>query len=891
MYTLNEENHQKDTMHGFLNWSEAFEVGVEHVGGKGWNLARLQRYGFEVPRGGVLTAQVYRNFIIQNQLIDIINKLSTLITINNIHEKEIEEELTRFREKIILSPMSPNIEHLLVCKLDEMNLSGKPVAVRSSASAEDSTAASFAGIHESFLNICGMERILMAIKECYASLWTTKAVSYRRKMKIEDMEVIPAVVIMEMVEAKASGISFTCDPRTGREDRITVNANFGLGESTVEGLIEPDEYIIDTKEILPKLIHTSLGSKKMMTVLEEVGTKIIETKELATKQVLHEHEIHQLALLVMRVYHALGAGEQHQDIEWVFTGKRFILVQARPVTELPQYVIPELRELPNIWSNSNLRDAMPMVQSTLNWSLLKNTTNSILNIGFDAINYSLPPGLKYVRLFQGRIYVNTTLQQYYAYKVFAISDQEIKTSYGGHQSGVEFQKNHHNHGLFGWRKLWYTIKMIAALQKAYKQAGKVFTTLQSFTQKELKKDFRQCPNQNFIDTILDNHKIYREYFPIYMLITLGADSTNKMLYQKLNKIFPEKGMAIANSLQTGAAQITSAKQGYDLVKLAEVASEDPHSHSFFSNENFNALQWKEKLPEHSIFKQKFKDYLAEFGHRGVYELDIINPRWREDPTYLLHVIKNNIDTVNTSQILKQQQRKNKRVRQEINRLPIYKRLSIQYWLAEAKKSSEQREAAKYYFLMPSELSRNIFVEIGRRLTEKGILMDKADIFHCHWLEIYSILHEDWNGKGLQLLVNERKERRREWESLSPPDVIIEDKPQYIEQVNHGLENVLSGIGVAAGIASGIVRIISHPAEGDKLKAGDILVAPSTDPGWTPLFLRAAAIVMETGGYLSHSAIVAREYGIPAVVNIPGVLKILEDGQEIVVDGDQGKVFL
>lgn len=165
------------------------------------------------------------------------------------------------------------------------------------------------------------------------------------------------------------------------------------------------------------------------------------------------------------------------------------------------------------------------------------------------------------------------------------------------------------------------------------------------------------------------------------------------------------------------------------------------------------------------------------------------------------------------------------------------------------------------------------------------------MFHCAWPELYAILNKNWDGKGLAALISERKKEREELESYSPPDVITNEAPEYAKVVFDFSDNFLSGLGVAAGKARGIVKILHHPDEGKKLKAGDVLVAPSTDPAWTPLFLRASAVIMETGGYLSHGYIVAREYGIPAVVNIAGIMKFLKDDQEIIVDGDQGKVHL
>ncbi len=223
----------------FLDWTGAFLAGVEAAGGKGWNLGRLERYGFNVPAGGVLTAGAHRSFVEENNLLEDMWRITRNITTVNIGDKENEQKLFLLREKIMAGRIPSNVRDELEEKLRAAGILGNPVAVRSSATAEDSGKASFAGVHESFLNIRGLDNILSAIKECYASLWAPRAVAYRRKMDVKDDEVIPAVVIMEMVEAEAAGVGFTCDPRTGQEDMALISANFGLGESVVSGAVEP----------------------------------------------------------------------------------------------------------------------------------------------------------------------------------------------------------------------------------------------------------------------------------------------------------------------------------------------------------------------------------------------------------------------------------------------------------------------------------------------------------------------------------------------------------------------------------------------------------------------------------------------------------------------------
>ena len=269
-----------------------------------------------------------------------------------------------------------------------------------------------------------------------------------------------------------------------------------------------------------------------------------------------------------------------------------------------------------------------------------------------------------------------------------------------------------------------------------------------------------------------------------------------------------------------------------------------------------------------------------------------NPRWSEDPTYLLENIRAEILSPGNIDYRESRAAKKKAAEEKI--AGKFKwgigRIKLDFWTERARKGAQMREMSRSVLVKPYEPSRRIIQEIGHRLVERGILDEMADIYHCTMSELTSILNGYWNGSGRRLIVADRKQLYEELSLLEPPDVIIDEAPQLHVRSHEASGQVLAGIGVAGGQASGLARIIHHPGENKRLKTGDVLVAPSTDPGWTPLFLRAKALVMEVGGHLSHGAIVAREYGIPAVVNVPGVTKVLNDGETLTVDGDEGKVI-
>ena len=874
----------------FFNWSEAFTAGVEAVGGKGWNLARLERYGFTIPPGGVLSADAYRAFIKENNLSGAIAKISAKVSFSNIAEQEIEEELFRLREKIITGLFPLYIQEELIAQLKGMGILSKPLAVRSSATCEDSARASFAGMHDSFLNVRGTDNIILAVKECYASLWTPRAVAYRRKMKVGDDEVFQAVVILELVEAVAAGVGFTCDPRSGREDVVLVNANFGLGESVVSGAVEPDEYCLDTKL---EIVERRMGRKENQTMARpDGGTKLNASPGSSEKQVLSDENIKRLGLVIRRVYDALGCGEQHQDIEWVFDGRDFILVQARPVTAKPRYTFPGLKDQPDIWSNTNLKEAVPMVLPVLSWDLIQQTWMDIGPWGLVGFaGFQMPPGLQCTKRFRGRFYWNSSLIQWIFFDAFGAKPGQTNETLGGHEPEIKINEDRPYRGIKGLKRIGRGIRLFRFITKNSKNPLAAFEQVDKFTNNLNKQDLQGLSDNDLINTIAVLKAAWRKYLPVFSACNMSMTNIGPLV-KTLEKYFRGRGNAIANSLMIGQGNITSAEQGYRLIELAEVARSDNDVQDYLGRSDFNPCTWEKELPEGSSFKSLFRSFLAQYGHRGVYEMDISNPRWREDPSYPLHIIKSTMETANLEEFKARQKMKVKETWQEVEQgLHKSRHNMIRKQVEKSVKGANLREMAKFELLKFYEVIRKVFLEMGSRLQEKDILGEETDVFHCSWTELFCVLKGDWNGRGLKVLATERKNWREEMERLSPPDYFIDETSHFIEPASTGSDSVLQGLGVSAGKASGPAKLMQHPSQEKKLNGGDVLVAPTTDPGWTPLFLRASAIVVESGGIGSHGAIVAREYGIPAVLNVLGAMSLIKDGQNVVVDGDEGKIYM
>lgn len=313
------------------------------------------------------------------------------------------------------------------------------------------------------------------------------------------------------------------------------------------------------------------------------------------------------------------------------------------------------------------------------------------------------------------------------------------------------------------------------------------------------------------------------------------------------------------------------------------------------------------MPSDSAFRKAMHEFLEAFGHRSVYESELANPRWSEDPSYLLEEIRLLVDRGDLDARERTARKTRDAAEGEVARLSWMSRPVVRWLTDRARRGAALREAGRSALIAAAGCSRAICLEAGRRMVAAGLLELEDDVFHLSWADLETYLRGEWDGAGARLLVADRKRQAAEWMAVDAPEYLVldgEGKPaelppdfrplkrradtQVTEKRKEGL--VLFGLGASAGRATGPCRVIRHPADGNTLKPGEVLVAPSTDPGWTPLFLRAGAVVTQIGGHLSHAAIVAREYGLPAVLNVPRILTSVHDAQLLTVDGDVGRVI-
>jgi pyruvate,water dikinase len=772
-------------MSACLSWQEAYQAGAAVCGGKGYNLARLARYGFRVPRGFVLPAGSPASQIRQG--------------------------------------------------LERSGLGDAKVAVRSSATGEDSARASFAGIHRSFLNVSGAEAVEAAAQGCIESLDTPQAVAYRRRMGFADEEVRCAVVVCEMVDARCAGVAFSCDPATGRRDLILIDAAEGLGEAVVSGRVNPERMIWRNQGGRLSRQSGSDGHAWLPPAIEE--------------ELVHQ---------VRRVHWALGEGQDPQDVEWAYDGERLWLLQARPVTKAPRTGWPETAVLPRYWSTANIKDGVPGVVCELSWSYLCDAVGDAAYAAIKAAGYRMPAGMEVVRRFQGRGYFDLTLMQWAFYDAFGILPAEVAKLIGGHQPQIPVPLGAPFKGTEGRRRLMASLRLLRQIWD-YPAKARAAIEGQMESQRSLRdRDWSTCSREELRSTMARINDEQRTFVSAFGL----ANSCSGPWQRVLDGLMKDANLLAR--LQAGAGGVASAEQGYRVYDVAQG-------------------------------KATIEEFLRDFGHRAVYEADLANPRWVEDPSWILEQvesIRKNAPARDPRETAVEVRRKaEQELRQRFGwRTPLV--LWLVRKLGAAMVAREGAKGALVAMLLPV---RRMVLEMGRRLVAEGKLDAPGQALHFASGDLACWLRGYWDGAGARELARDRALRRERWLAEDAPDLITEEPDGRLAAAAPpsgapSEAGVWIGIPVSPGCASGLARMVLTPTDAAHLEQGDVLMAPSTDPGWTPLFLRASAIVMETGGFLSHGAIVAREYGIPAVANVPGILKTLEDGEAIAVDGSTGRVI-
>jgi len=844
-------------------------AGLSQVGGKGASLARLAAAGLPVPPGFHITTAAYRRFVAEHELQEqILAAVSAATPDQPATLEEASNQIGKlFAQSAILDDIAEAIRRAYAdlgayAGLGEGDV---PVAVRSSATAEDLPGASFAGQQETYLNIRGADAVLEAVKKCWASLWTARAIAYRARQGIAPDSVALAVVVQVLIPADAAGILFTANPVNGRRDQIVISPAWGLGESIVSGAVTPDSLTLD--KTTGRILRRETGHKRTMTVRTESGTREAPVPPSQVKKpVLRNAQAAELAGLGVRIEELY---EMPMDIEWALREGRFFILQARPITTLPEPPLEWLLSQPHtIAARLSLvefvPDAVPPLFATLAVPIATQATSRMMA---EVLGFRGEAGY-YFEVLNGYVYSCINTHTIFQYGVFGILGTSKILRYGKARR-EEVQANSRA-AANKWQQMNLTtlpaVELLAGVRGLFGATSDYFTVAQS----------GPIPLSTMSETLFSrfyNALVKRKSDPAAASFLLGLDNlpleAEKSLFD-LAQWAAERGQAdLADYLrQTPAHAVWDALQA------------DPVS-----------------APLSGEFAARFAAHLAAFGHL-IYDLDFTKPVPADDPAPVLDALKVYLagQGRNPHIRLQAQAEQRRQAEQTITlRLDPLRRIWFRKLLKSAQDCAPGRENAIADLGLTYPQIRRLLRELGRRLVAGGALGQPDDVY---WLEVREADASAASLDRNEPLINHAanvEERKAHWHrarKAEPPAALPETS--WLGKMmtpRKSKANILKGFGASAGKVTAPACVLRGPEDFAQMRPGDMLVAVTTTPAWTPLFAMASAVVTDIGGPLSHSSIVAREYGIPAVMATGAATRRICSGQTITVDGATGTVTL
>ena len=841
---------------------------LERVGGKGMSLAKMLAAGLPVPGGFHVTTSAYRMFVEENALQPRI--LAALAGLDAADTSALETAASTIGALFATGTTPPAIAEALATAYAALH--NAPVAVRSSATAEDLPGASFAGQQETYLNIRGADAVLAAVKKCWASLWTARAIAYRLNQQIDQGSVVLAVVVQELVAADAAGIMFTANPLGGQRDEVMINAAWGLGEAIVSGAVTPDTLTVAKSN--GRVLRRETAEKLVMTVRTPDGTH--EEPVPAARQrapVLSDAQAAELARLGARIEQFYG---MPMDIEWVLAGGQFAIVQARPITALP----PEwTRPDPTIlYTRGSLAEHTPSPVTPLFATLglqLANTATTELWERVVGDAHRIVPAEGGYQAINNYVYLGLRMDAKSLSKIITIYVTQLGSFLRG--SVERWQAAHRD--LAAVVNAWES-KPLSTLPESELLAGvrAVFgAACHYFTEIQMTLPTAAISEATF--TQFYDRAVRRKGDPPATTFVKGLET---MALQAEKSLFDLAGWVRANpALATYVAQTPAEQLATDFQGSATPS-------------DLPAERWVE-------WRERFARHLAEFG-RAAYEFDFAIPTPQDTPAPVLDALKAYLaGSVGDPY---QRQRDAIAAREHAtstmqNRLGAPRKAWFTKLLRWAQDTGPMREDSIFDMGMGHPLIRRMLGELGRRFVAAGAIAQPDEIYWLEQAEVEALIGDLEQGRALPDVRARIPERRAAWQAslaLVPP-LMLPERSRW-SRLFHGGEAatkdgkvVLKGVGTSGGRITAPACVLFGPDDFGKLRRGDVLVAVTTTPAWTPLFAQAAAVVTDIGGPLSHSSIVAREYGIPAVMAARTATRAIRNGQLVTVDGTAGTITL
>jgi len=867
-----------------LGFQEIDKTKLAIVGGKGANLGELSRIvGIQVPEGFCVTTEAYKEVVGNNEEFNsLLDQLSLLKADNLKGIGEISAKIRKVIEEIAIPKGIDNDIASHLAQLGEKDA----YAVRSSATAEDLATASFAGQQDTYLNIIGKGAILRHISKCWASLFTDRAVIYRLQNGFDHNNVFLSVVIQKMVFPEAAGIMFTADPITMNRKVTSIDASFGLGEALVSGLVNADNYKVRDGSIIDKKISTK---KLAIYALKGGGTeeKKVEA-EHQNKQTLTDEQILELEKAGRRIENYFGSP---RDIEWCLYGNNFFIVQSRPITTL--YPVLDERDGKNhVYMSFGHQQMMTDAMKPLGLSFFKLgfTETSLINIGgrlyFDlAHDLASPMGRKIMLATLGKI------------------DPLVLNAIKNLIKRKSFMKSlsRDGQGFSSLSKGYFSLGLLVQIFKIPRNNdASLVQTLMSRNEasiRDLKHKVSNLSGDELFTFIREEQNQLKKamYDPQSMGVVYAGTLASVWINKNMEKWLGEKNAA--DLLSKSAANNITSEMGLELLDVADVVRQYPAVMEYFKHaDDKTFFEDLAKLEGGNAVGKSIQAFLEKYGMRCSGEIDITRPRFSEQPTALVPMILSNIKNfepdahdTRTKQGRLEAKQKEQELLSRLEKLPGGKQ--------KAKNAKEKisvlrnfvgyREYPKYIMVGHYWIMKQALLKEAGRLVQKGVIREKEDIYYLSLEELREVVRTNRLDYSI---ITKRKEEYEVYKKLTPPRVMTSEGEIISGEYDTGNipKGALAGVPASSGTIEGRARVVLR-MEDAALEEGDILVTTFTDPSWTPAFVSIKGLVTEVGGMMTHGSVVAREYGLPAVVGVENATRLIKDGQRIRVNGSEGYV--
>lgn len=881
----------------------------DRVGGKAKNLGALTAGGFRVPAAFVVSTDAYARAVAANGAAAAIAELGPRFAYDE--PELLEQQAASIRALITDGPLPDDVRDAIREAYEAEGFGGF-VAVRSSGTAEDLEDASFAGQHDTYLDVRGIDEVLRAVRSCWASLWSTRAVAYRHRTGNDQDEARLAVVVQQMVESEASGVMFTANPLTGATDEIVVNAGWGLGEGIVSGILTPDQFTFAERDL--RIVEKVLGEKKVRVVRDPetgVGTVTEPTEpEQQSRFCLDDDAAAGLAALGRRVesyYEGMP-----QDIEWAYADGAFYLLQSRDITGVEMtwdedvdawQTQPEDPEV--IWSRGFADEYWTGAITPLFYSVrAREQTEGHIRIskewGFDDLAQ-----LRRHRYHKAEAYISVDYQKSLVTKIVPKQFRAAQVGYlpAADRDSAESWP----FSLGSYLRMHARIMALAPKQGLIKWLDEVDDLLANHV-----ADAEGLPDEELAKLTddelikeIDRYCAYADYlmYAMWSGFFIHAANAMSLLGVMLQKWYRGTNEAVFTDLITGLPQrTTTVEENHAMWELAnEIRASASLCERIRAAEPTELLGELKAHPDGATAAELYETMRREHGHRGHADRDFWFPRRLDDSTIDHQVLLSLLSAESTADPLEAEQRlvdKRKRATEDViesmRELPFgnLRVESFKALLNYVHRFLVARDDERHFMDRITYTKKRAFTEISRRVVERAQLGDPEDFYFLSQAELYDVL----KGRAPMRLIRAKiKGRRAAFDRMNrkeqTPPYFLRGNTEYVDGPDEALDDsdgVLAGAGTSRGEITGTARVVRELKEIGRVQKGDILITNSTDPAWTPVFLVIKGLVLETGGMLAHGACLSREYNLPAVT-IRDAISRVPDGATITVDGTNGVV--